>query len=53
VPKAPTCEECRGRIEADDDYVEVAPDDLNATARTALVHTYLGLLTYRVRHPRN
>ena len=53
MPKAQICEECGERIEPDDDYVEVAPADLKATARRALVHTYLCLLTYRVKHPRH
>jgi hypothetical protein len=53
VPNAQTCEECGERIEADDEYVEVAPDDLKETARAALVHAYLCLLTYRVKHPRH
>jgi hypothetical protein len=53
MSKAQICEECGDSIEANDEYVEVAPDDLKETARTAVVHTYLCLLTYRVKHPRH
>lgn len=55
ILKSPTCEECGDVIDADEDSVQVkiAVDQPLESPRTARVHLYLCLLTFRLKDARN
>jgi hypothetical protein len=54
LPEVFNCEECGAPIDADEEFtdvgVEVDPRDPGSSRRPGRVHTYLCLLTYRVKH---
>ena len=54
MPEIFNCEECGEPIDADEEFtgieVDGDPTDLKTSRRPGRVHTYLCLLTYRVKH---